>query len=76
MSRLNMVFTGCLMLAGRLLSILETHGLSDDFLRKLGQEIAEEKAESTDSDRQKATISRLALEYTTELQRRLSIDNH
>jgi len=61
---------------GRLLSIIEIHGLSDDFLRKLGQEIEEEKAESMDSDRQKATISRLALEYTAELQRRLSIENH
>lgn len=61
---------------GRLLSILESHGLSDEFLRKLGQEIEDEKAESTDSDRQKATIFHLASEYTTELQHRLSIENH
>jgi hypothetical protein len=60
---------------GRLLSIIETHGLSDDFLHNLSQEIEEEKAGSMDSDRQKATISRLALEYSAELQRRLSIEN-
>jgi hypothetical protein len=59
--------------SGRLISIIETHGLSDEFLRKLGQEIEEEKAESVDSDRLKATISRLAMEYSAELQRRLSI---
>jgi hypothetical protein len=58
---------------GRLLSIMETHGLSDDFLRKLGQEIDEEKSGSMDSDRQKDTISRLVMEYTEELQRRLSM---
>jgi len=61
---------------GRLLSIIENHGLSDDFLRKLGQEIEAEKAESMDGDRQKVTISRLTLAYTDELQRRLSIENH
>lgn len=61
---------------GRLLSIMEAHGLSDDFLRKLGLEIEEEKEGSMDSDRQKDTISRLAMEYTEELQRRLSIKNH
>jgi len=61
---------------GRLLSIMEAHGLSDYFLRKLGQEIEEEKEGSMDSDRQKDTISRLAIEYTEELQRRLSMKNH
>ena len=61
---------------GRLLSIIENHGLSDDFLHKLGQEIEAEKAESMDGDRQKITISRLTLAYTDELQRRLSIETH
>jgi hypothetical protein len=61
---------------GRLLSIIEMHGLSDDFLRKMGQEIEAEKARCMDEDRQKATISRLASEYAAELQRRLGSVNH
>jgi len=57
--------------AGRLLSIMEEHDLSDDFMRKLSEEIEEEKAGCMDSDRQKATIMQLAQEYAEELQNRL-----
>ncbi len=61
--------------AGRLLTIMEAHGLADDFMLGLSQEIEEEKAGSMDSDRQKETISRLVKKYSDELQRRLTIEN-
>ncbi len=56
---------------GRLLSIMDAHGLSDDFLKYLSQEIEEEITGSMDNDRQKETISRITLQYAAELQRRL-----
>jgi hypothetical protein len=56
---------------GRLLSIMEAHGISDDFLKNLNQEITDEMAGSMDSDRQKETVSRITLKYADELQRRL-----
>ncbi len=56
---------------GRLLSIMEMHGLSDDYMRKLSEEIEEEKAGCMDTDRQKATIDRLAHAYAVELQQRI-----
>jgi len=58
----------------RLLSIMEAHGLSEDYLRRLCEEIEEEQSGSMDDERQKETISRLALEYAQELQRRLGSD--
>jgi hypothetical protein len=57
--------------AGRLVGIMAAQGLADDFLLKLGEEIDQEKTASMDDDRQKATIERLAMEYSKELQRRL-----
>jgi hypothetical protein len=57
--------------AGRLLEIMERHGLSDEFLQRLQGEIDEEKSGSMDDDRQKETINELVVEYTQELQRRI-----
>ncbi len=57
--------------AGRLLAIMQTHGLSDEFIDHLGQEIAEEKASSMDHDRQEATVNRVVMEYTDQLQHHL-----
>jgi hypothetical protein len=55
----------------RLLAIMAAHGLMDDYLMHLRGELREEKAGSMDSARQKATIHRMVMEYTSELQRRL-----
>ena len=58
--------------AGRLLTTLESHGLSDAFLQHLSEELETEKADSMDSDRQQATLNRIVMEYSEELQRRLA----
>jgi len=56
----------------RLLSIMEDHGLVDNFLLKLRQELKREKEASMDNVRQKEMVSRMVIEYTEELERHLA----
>jgi hypothetical protein len=58
--------------AGRLLAIMQTHGLSDPFLVQLEQAIAAERTGQSDDEQLRAALDNLVTEYAAELRRRLS----
>ncbi len=58
--------------ANRLLGTMQAHGLSDPFLERLRDEVEEEMASSMDAERQQATIERLVMEYTDQVERRIA----
>lgn len=59
--------------AGRLLAIMETHGLADPFLNQLERAIEAERFGSSSDEELRATLNEFSMQYATELKKRLSI---
>jgi hypothetical protein len=57
--------------AGRLLAIMDAHGLSDPFLKELAQAIEAERVGSSDDEGLRAALDDLCTEYAVELKGRL-----
>jgi hypothetical protein len=58
--------------AGRLLVIMEAHGLSDPFLRQLEHAVAAERFGHGDDEQLRTRLNELCLESAAELKRRTS----
>lgn len=58
--------------AGRLLAIMEAHGLADPFLTQLESAVDAERFGHGDDQELHATLNELCLQYAAELKRRLS----
>lgn len=58
--------------AGRLLSTMEAHGLSDPYLAELEATLAAQRFGHGDDEQLQATLDRLCLEYAEELKRRIA----
>lgn len=58
--------------AGRLLEIMQTHGLSDPFLAQLEKAIKAERFGHSSDEELRATLNKMCLEYSSELKQRLS----
>ncbi len=56
--------------AGRLLAIMESAGMSDDFIASLREQIDEERESSMDDDAQKRHLDAMVLKIARELQKR------
>ncbi|MBC8248516.1 MAG: hypothetical protein H8E90_02455 [Anaerolineales bacterium] len=56
--------------AGRLLAIMETHGLADPFLQQLEDAIRAERFGHSDDQELRATLNELCLRYAAELKER------
>ncbi|HSQ25891.1 MAG TPA: DUF6092 family protein, partial [Anaerolineales bacterium] len=54
--------------SGRLLEIMENHGLEDDFLRQLKQAIDQEREGSMDNERQNHNLNQWVLQIAQHLQ--------
>lgn len=57
--------------AGRLLAIMETHGLGDDFLSRLKQAIDQQREGSMGDTEQNEQLDQLIIEIALEMQNRL-----
>lgn len=55
---------------GRLLAIMESSGMSDDFIATLREQIDEERDSSMDDDAQKRHLDMMVLKIAKELQNR------
>jgi hypothetical protein len=58
--------------AGRLLTTMQTQGLSDPFLRQLEQTITAERVGHSDDEQLRGVLDNLCTEYAVELKRRVS----
>jgi hypothetical protein len=58
--------------AGRLLALMETHGLADPFLTQLERTITSERFGHSNDEELRGTLNELCLQYAAELERRLS----
>lgn len=56
--------------AGRLLTIMETHGLSDPFLEELRAWIDQERFGSSTDEKLREGLNQIILQYSEELKRR------
>jgi hypothetical protein len=57
--------------AGRLLSIMGSHGLTDPFLEHLAEQIETERVGHSDDEQLRAALDTLVTEYAVELKRRI-----
>ncbi len=58
--------------AGRLLAIMEAHGLADPFLTQLERAVDAERFGHSDDQELRATLNELCLQYAAELKERYS----
>ncbi|NPV86655.1 MAG: hypothetical protein HPY45_11685 [Anaerolineae bacterium] len=56
---------------GRLLEIMETNGLTDEYLSMLKQQVDEEREGSMDEARQRQRLDHIVLEMASEMEKRL-----
>jgi hypothetical protein len=59
--------------AGRLLELMETHGLADPFTTQLLGAIQTERFGSSNNEELRDFLNKLSLQYATELKQRLSL---
>ncbi len=61
--------------AGRLMDIMEQNDLLDDALRRLKQQLDQQRSDSMDDQRLQAYLERMVSDLAIEMQQRLSDDN-
>jgi hypothetical protein len=59
--------------AGRLLGIMETHGLSDSFLRQLAPALNAQRFGPSSDDSLRAVLDELCLAYASKVRQRVSL---